>query len=274
LKDTGLDELHLIFDGFKDLPLVRDNGLGETRKKALENLKDVGMPTNVEMLVYHNLNEDQIKQTFDYCLQNNFIKGLFLVGYRYLGRKSDSSIKYCLMPEELIDIFTNKVENKINLKEIVKFQKIIFAYFSLFKIRKCFYNRLYLIKRDNNRFISFSQFCDLDLVINKLGTFKKIKQKSFKISFVYLNFFLLAGFLRKTNFDILIKAIRSFWGFLFRRDTRFLSSDFMTINFVTICDGYSIDLGMVQKNCGKGILTSEETASSKGLSRYHRRLLK
>jgi len=273
LKNAGLDEVHLIFDGFKDLPLIRSNEIGKTRKKALDNLKGADIPTNIEMLVYRNLNEDQVERTFDYCLQNNFIKGLFLVGYRYFGKKSKSFIKYCLMPEEVADIFIRITEKKVSREEIFNFQKLSFVIFSLFKIRKCFHNRHYLINREADQLIPFSEFCDLNLITKRIDVLKKLRKKSSITCFAYLSVLVSAGFLKKRSFMVLLKMTVSFIGFLIWRGTHFLPSSFMMVNFVSICDRYSIDLNMTRQNCGKGILTSEELASSKGLSCYHHRLV-
>jgi len=72
IKKSGLKYIMFSFNGFDDRIYKKINGraLLKTKLKALENLKKVGIKIILSTLLVRDLNEDQVKSIFDFCLKN------------------------------------------------------------------------------------------------------------------------------------------------------------------------------------------------------------
>jgi len=256
LKDSGLNEVHLQFDGFDDriYQEIRGQRLLEIKLKAIENLGKVGMPTDLKVTIVRGINEDQMVKVLEFGIKHDFIKEIFFLGCRYLGRARGLPMERCLMPDELVDLLETQTLGKISRENIFMFQKLYFSLLAAFSIKKCFYNQHFLISRDREDYITVDKIFDLRIIQNKLDRFNKLYLKNKKIGFFYLLFSLFTQFIsfkNLANLKDLLPLVFSFArGFKLSR----LSRKNILLGFITACDSYSFDYA-VARNCGKGAVS-------------------
>ena len=141
LKNAGLDEVHLQFDGFNDATYKKMRGrkMLDIKLAALSNLKKLKISTLLKMTVIKGINEEEVKKVFEYGIEQNFVKGIFFYGYRLLGKVGFDQSK-SMMPEEIIGLLEKQKEGIIFKKDILNFQKLFYLFNSLLSRPKCFYN--------------------------------------------------------------------------------------------------------------------------------------
>jgi Cu2+-exporting ATPase len=89
LKEAGVDEVFLQFDGLDDEAnrALRGRPLLKARTAALKNLHDLGIATSLIVVIARGLNEAQVGETFRFALEagNEHIREVFFLGLRSLG---------------------------------------------------------------------------------------------------------------------------------------------------------------------------------------------
>src|SRR3989338_3468148 len=144
---------------------------------------------------------------------------------------------------------------KISRRNILLFQKLFYAYISVFKKRKCFYYYHFLVVRMRKGYAAVDELIDLSKACCKLDAIKLKNRKLTCFSF----------------FLILLSALKIKALFLLPFDIpMFLRGGFpdnpsrlMVITFATICDPYKYDL-QIAANCGQGIFMSDGEYESYG----------
>lgn len=258
LKEAGLSEVHLQFDGFDDsvYEKIRGRRQLEIKLKALDNLKKLNIATDLVATIVRGINEKEMIKILNFGVENGFVKEIFFLGCRFLGKAKNLLIENCMMPDELIDILQEQTNNKISRENILKFQKLYFSLLSAVSMRKCFYNQHFLIGRNKNEYIPVDKLFDLEGIQNNLDKFKKLKISG---SILASPYFFLSLFFKLVGFKSLfwIKEFLAFgppfiWGF----DLSRLPRKSLLLGFITACDAYSLDYD-IAKNCGKGAISVE-----------------
>ena len=154
LRDAGVDEVFLQFDGFDDdaNEALRGRRLLETRMKAIENLRACNIATSLIVVVARDLNEEQISETFRFATrpENSFIREVFFLGLRMLGSAKDAGLgDQTLMPDELLGHLVEQ-EPRIRREDVKAFNKLYFSMLSALRVKKCLYVQHYLVFRDGN----------------------------------------------------------------------------------------------------------------------------
>jgi hypothetical protein len=254
LKEAGLKEVHFQFDGFDDevYQKIRGQKLLDIKLKALENLKRLGLSVDLKVTIVKGINEKEMAQILKFALKNSYIKEVFYLGCRNLGRARKLSSDAFYMPDELIDCLQEQAPELIKREHILKFQKLYYLFLSLFSVRKCFYNQHYLIVRENGSSYPISEIFDLDRINRKIEDL--IKGKNFS-RFQIMTKFIPEVFNGKNlkyllQFLKLCKLLK--WGF----DISEISKKFLLLGFISACDSFSYD-EEVAKNCGKGAISLE-----------------
>jgi len=245
LKERGLKEVHLQFDGFDDqaYKAIRGTGLLETKLKALGNLERLNIPTDLKVTIVRGVNEGQMAKVLDYAVKHKFIKEVFFLGCRYLGRAKELPIERCMMPDELIDIIEEQTAGRISRQSIFRFQKIYFSFLAAFSVKKCFYNQHFLIRRQGEGYLPIDKFIDLQDISVKLD---KIKNSKLSLISRFLTF---DNLLRLK--DLSPVALSFLRGFNLSR----VSDKNILLGFVSACDAYSFDF-QIARNCGKGAVSA------------------
>jgi uncharacterized radical SAM superfamily Fe-S cluster-containing enzyme len=127
LKEAGVDSITFSFNGFDDEIYRRMNGkpLLEVKLRALENLKQAGIPTCLSATLARGVNEDQVRPLADYCFDNrSFIFELRIRTTEPVGRSLDVQ-PYCM--SELVSLVTDSlgIEREDVLKEYLFWQQVL-----------------------------------------------------------------------------------------------------------------------------------------------------
>jgi uncharacterized radical SAM superfamily Fe-S cluster-containing enzyme len=244
LSKMGLDEVHLQFDGFDDraYEAIRGKKLLDIKLKALDNLKRLNIPIDLKVTIVRGVNEGQMTKILDYAVKHKFIKEVFFLGCRYLGRAKGLPFERCIMPDELIDILEEQTTGKISRQNIFRFQKLYFSLLASFSRKKCFYNQHFLIRRLKEGYLPIDEIIDLKGISEKLDRIKNSK------------LFLISRFLRFGNLlrlqDLIPMACSFVRGFSISR----VPDKYILLGFISACDAYSFDY-QVAENCGKGAVS-------------------
>lgn len=244
LKKAGLNEVHLQFDGFDDrtYETIRGKKLLDIKFKALDNLERLNIPTDLKVTIVRGVNENQMVKILDYAVKHEFIKEVFFLGCRYLGRAKGLSFERCIMPDELIDILETQTNGKISRENIFLFQKLYFSLLAAFSIKKCFYNQHFLIKRQKDGYVAIDKIIDLKDIAGKLD---KIKNSKLSLISIFLRF---RYFMRLK--DLIPMAFSFVLGFKLAK----VSNKNILLGFISACDAYSFDY-QIADNCGKGAIS-------------------
>lgn len=257
LKASGLDIVHLQFDGFDDTVYhkLRGRSLIKIKKKTLANLKTLGIPTVLETTFVRDLNEKELKNILEFALKNYFIKAVLYRSYSFQGKAGLSKEKE-LLSEELIERLEKDTNGKISKQKILDFQKLLFFLYELVGMKRCFYNQYLLIKRDEKKgYQPINEFVDLKRVLKNIERYKKIKNKNLaRIDFIARSLPLLSDF--KTLSLIIhfapIFIARKFLKNSFTSST--LPNNLLILGFGCICNAYNYDLNSARYCIGGEIV--------------------
>lgn len=266
LKNIGLDEVHLQFDTFNDNTNVKIRGalLNTVKMKTVNNLENLNFSTDIVMTVLKGINESEIKDIFNFFAKKKFVKEIFFLGHRLLGKTHSNDSSTCMMPDEVLD-FTIKNSNiGLSRQNMKIFQKLYFTMLSVFSKRKCFYIHHYIYFRHNDLIMPIDKILNMELLDKTLNGYRKIYTKN-KLSAKFFIFFMIPFTFRISQY-LPHLAFASF-SYLFNFITSFnlskLSNKFLLIGFITACDPYSYDK-KISDNCGKGVISSIRGISDNG----------
>lgn len=256
LVDAGLDEVHLQMDGFEDNTYIalRGRPLTDIKMKALENLKHFNVATDLVMVIMPGLNEHEVPAMFDYAQKNDFVRELFFLGFRSLGKAREADHEKCYMPDDTIDIVQEQTGGVVDRKSVMRFQKLYFALLSLLGIRKCLYVQHYLLLRDEEKgFIHARDWCDWEKVekhLDKLTEIPRTNRLGRLWWFIQLCFKMFSINTIKVAWDIVKMRIWS--GF----DLSSMAGKTLILGYITACDPFIWD-EMISKYCGKGEVATD-----------------
>ncbi len=254
LKQAGLKEVHLQFDGFDDDVYLKIRGkkLLKNKLEALDNLRRLGISVDLKATIVKGVNEREMAKILQFALKNNYIKEVFFLGCRFLGRGREISPDSFYMPDELVDILEVQMPELIKRSEILKFEKLYYLLLRLFSSRKCFYNQHYLILRENSSSRPISEIINLDSIVKKIDT---VIDKGYLMP--------ILGIFKMTPDIVNFKTIKYLLGFkrlgsLLKNgfDISLIPKNFLVLGFISACDRFSYD-EQIAMNCGKGALTVE-----------------
>lgn len=230
LKKSGLNDVRIQFDGFRDkiYKRLRGTNLLNYKMKALHNLKELDIPTGLEVTVTRGVNEDQMIPILGYALEHDFVKAIAFFPYRVLGKAKLH--KKSLNIDSLIEIFKKDTSELISLKKVMNFQKVVYILNKILSRKDCFSNNYFIIARKNRKAFS------LDLNLNRL----RISPNDSKLKLVLK----MIPFLLKKN------PIKFFWATKYDLLPMILSNNIspknikkhlLIIGFKDPCDLYTFD---------------------------------
>ena len=262
LKRSGLDLVHLQFDSFDDSANIalRGKSLIKTKNKILKNLKELEIPTVLEVTLQKGINVTQIKKIFDFAVKNKFVKAVLFRSRSSLGIKN-LYFENNLPPSDIIREFSKQINNNITESEIYSFQKLFFIFCKFLNINKCLNDFFYIVSRNNG---GYKQ--TLDSVKLYESNKHLFFVKSFKKN--YLNFLILL--FKSLNKDT-IKLMPLLFSLLNESifNKRFTSStlqnNYLIIGFESICDKFNFDYQVI-KNCPVGEIMDSGIDENSALS--------
>ena len=258
LVDAGLDEVHLQFDGFSDDHDLEIRGqlMNDHKERALATLEEFNIATDLVVTVAQSSNEDEMLKVLDYAGEHPFVKEVFFLGCRRLGRATDDFADQCLVPDEVLDLLDEKSGGRISRDDLRRFQKLYFALLAIFRVRKCFYIHHYMVSRGRGGWVPISQQIDLPYLERHLDRFPTLFRRSRVLGTGYLGLHSVLGILRKRSLRLLLDggllALMMALGF----DLSRIKRRPILLGFITACDPWIHDV-MVASNCGKGEVSTD-----------------
>jgi MoaA/NifB/PqqE/SkfB family radical SAM enzyme len=256
LKSAGINQVSLQFDGFNEAVYEKIRGarLLEQKMKALDNLKRLSIPVTLNITVARGINENEIGRIFDYAIKEIFIKDISFITYSNYSHDRMGMDRY-IMPDELLKYMELHTGGRVSRKNIILFQKIFYAYISIFKIRKCFYYYHFMAARTRRGYWTVDEFIDLPKINTVLEKVKNNGRKMSRFSFSLL----ICSAIKIKGLFLLPSGVLM----LLKRGFPNKPSPFMVITFATICDPYKYDAQIAQ-NCGQGIFGLDGSHESYG----------
>jgi uncharacterized radical SAM superfamily Fe-S cluster-containing enzyme len=258
---AGLREVHLQFDGFDDKFYLKIRGqkLLTQKLEALANLKRLGIGTDLVATIVRGYNDNEITKILNYGATNPFVREIFFLGCRWLGKARDFDYNVCLLPDEVIDLLTEQTKETsepITREKIFQFQKLYFTLLSLTSLKKCFYIHHYLLARTKGGYRSIHRILDLARMEPALDRYKKNVEKGKRLAKISLVGDLLPNFFRPATLflakDFLIHRSLLTSGF----DIARIPSKYLLLGFISACDPYMFD-SQIALNCGKGEISMD-----------------
>ncbi len=183
LKKSGLGSVMMWVDTFKNKEIsekMRGGNFISHKLKALNNLKTLGVSTNVLEVIIKNFNEREVKDIFEYARRNKFVSRLRIHGYKHMGKAYFSSKQEFLF-DELTEAIVKQLPKVFTLKEIYCFQKLVYALSAINRIPVCPLNQNFIVPRRG----SFKVF-NFKKLSKALDKFEKIWINNKKLAKAYL----------------------------------------------------------------------------------------
>ena len=264
IKDAGLVDLHLQFDGFdeKAYEIQRGEKLLNIKKKALDNIKKLDIGTILQVTLSKDVNDKQIKPIFDFSIKNDFVKGILYKSVSYQGVKG-LSLNHQITVDDQIKIFERETKGRVTKKDFVQFQKLFYIYLNLVKTPRCFYNHYFVVLRTKEGYKTISELINLNKLEKNLDKYKYLYSKNKIQAYLYLSLIVLKLINHKTiplfYHSLILFINKHFFSkhFVFGNNGLTNKNKFLIIEFGTICDMYNFDHEST-KNCDGGEITTSE----------------
>ncbi len=286
IKDAGVDEVFVQFDGFDDdaHKLLRGRPLVKARLAAMKNLRELGIATSLIVVIARGLNEAEVSRTFRYALRpdNDHIREVFFLGLRLLGSARDAfntgeSAKgaagaqvsdMAMMPDELIDLLCDQ-EPGIRRDHIRAFNKLYFSMLSAFKVKKCLYVQHYMVARGRNpapplpagqvvpdraHGTPIADLLDLPGLERAADRYAATFEKHPQLARARLLADLARYGVTKDTMRMFADLVRLQTLFRAGMNLKKVPRRFLILGFITACDPHNFD-SQVAINCGKGELS-------------------
>jgi len=261
LKKSGLDRINLQFDGFsrKTYNIFRGEDLLEIKLEALNNLKKTDMPTDLNITIAKSINDEDIKDIFNFGVRNNFINSLNFFTLCYLGQVRKWPVANYIMPDEVADRLIEASAGKLTKKNIFLFQKLHLAIKSFLNQRYCLYNQLYLVVRDKEGFEPIDKYINIEKTEFLLDLYSNLYQKNEILAKFVLLAMLPLFLFRFSLFKISKDLLLTVFSYLLHTTAYLKSRKFLFISFCTGCDPYKFDYSVI-RNCQDEIISSSCTS--------------
>ena len=267
MKDCGVDEVFLQFDGFDDdaHEVLRGARLTKRRLQAVDNLREVGLATSLIVVIGRGLNEAQVGEVYRFALrpENRHIREVFFLGLRLLGSARDALLRgrpdlanAAMMPDEIVDLLTAQVP-EISRADIRRFNKLYFSLLSAFQVRKCLYVQHYMVARDDDGGSRpVAALMDLAAIERACERYAKGYGRSRRLARVaFLADLARLGVTRQT-LPMLYDLARLQLLFKSGMNLGDVPRRFLLLGFITACDPANYDSD-VARSCGKGELSAD-----------------
>ena len=254
LLDAGMGELHLQYDGLDDRYYrdIRSRPLADLKRQVLRNLAEFDVATDLRATICRGYNEGEIPGILQTAVENPFVRETLFLGCRPLGKARDQGHEASFMPEDMIDLLEQQTEGRIRKHRVRQFQKLYFAFLSIFGVRKCFYIHHYLILRDGRGgYIPIDEVLDLDSVERKLEQFRRRKQRFGRIADAGCAIALAGEFLSRKALPVVRETVVLNLLLASGMNLTRAPRRAIILGFITACDPFIFDEA-VAANCGKG----------------------
>ncbi|RME28252.1 MAG: radical SAM protein [Deltaproteobacteria bacterium] len=285
IKEAGVDEVFVQFDGFDDdaHKVLRGRPLVKARLAAMKNLRELNIATSLIVVIARGLNEQEVARTYRYALRpdNDHIREVFFLGLRLLGSARDAlrtgrSAKgvagervsdMAMMPDEMIDLLCAQ-EPGIRREDIRAFNKLYFSMLSAFRVKKCLYVQHYMVARDRrppalpddvlvpDRAFGtpIAELLDLPGLERAADRYAATFQRHPQLARARLLADLARHGVTRDTMRMFADLVRLQNLFRAGMNLKKVPRRFLILGFITACDPHNFD-SQVAINCGKGELS-------------------
>jgi len=279
LVDAGLKEVHLQFDGFSDEHdlVLRGQPMAKVRSRVLQSLEKHGVATDLVVTVLRGLNENQMEPVLEFAARHPFVKEVFYLGCRRLGRATDDFADQVVAPDELIDDLERETRGRIARPDIRIFQKLYFSLLAALKVRKCFYIHHYIVVRSGDGYRPVSELMDLHYLEPRLDRFRHLIKRSRLLALAYLVLHSVVAVVRRGGMPLLFDGALLSLMLVLGFDLSRIKHRVILIGFISACDPWIHD-AEIAANCGKGEVATDIGVHEAGADanvareRLHRRV--
>jgi len=250
LKKNGLKIVHLEFEGFDRIIPEAENQkkIIQTKIKSLNNLKRLNIATGIQSTIIRGINENSMKDILNYTSKNAFVKSIFFKSHRYFCKSTIPPEKR-LTTSDFLELIENQTNGKISKQDIYNFQVTMYLLYDFLNIKRCFYNRGFLLLRKDGGYIPITDILDLDNIQKKLCKCLKIKNQAIK------KIIMLIKILPDTlNYKSIPICMTLFSMFIHNKiihqrfDSTKINKKVIYISFGRVCDAYNFDFENIN-NC-------------------------
>jgi len=265
LVDAGLDEVHLQFDGFDDAhdDVLRGQPMSRVRARVLRSLEKFNVASDLVVTVLRGLNEGQMERVLDYANEHPFVKEVFYLGCRPLGRATEDFDGGFLTPDETLDVLIEQTGGRINRDDLRAFQKLYFAMLAVLRVRKCFYIHHYMVLRTRRGWRPISDYIDFGYLEPKLDRFRDMMKGNRTAALAYLALHGAVAMSLKNGYSLLIDGLILHMLLWLGFDLSRISSRLILLGSITACDPWIFDEA-VSANCGKGEVANDVGVNESG----------
>lgn len=259
LKEAGLDEVHLQFDGFDDAAytIIRGKPLLASKLKAVDNMERLGIPIDLVMTVLKGVNEAEIPKVLEFGAKHPTVKEVFFLGCRMLGRAVGRFEESQLLPDQMIDLLDAASGGRVSRERVRRFQKLYFSLLAAFGVRKCLYIQHYLLLRDGaGGWLTLDDVLDLGRVELVAERFRARLERGSRLARPLFFLGLLPSFLRTRLIPLLLELLTLASLMAFGFNLRRVRRRTIMLGFITACDPLIYD-SAVAENCGKGEISRD-----------------
>ncbi len=258
LIDAGMDEVHLQFDGFDDEhdAVLRGQPMAAKRRRILDMLEKHKVATDLVVVVARGVNESQMEPVLDYAAEHPFVKEVFYLGCRILGRATEDFADQSVAPDETIDDLEIATRGRVNRDDVRVFNKLYFAALAIMKVRKCFYIHHYMVLRDGGGYRPISDYIDLPYLEPRLDRFRKLLPRSRAIAIPYLGLHGSVAVARKNGYVLFLEGLRLAGMLKLGFDLSQMEPRTILLGFITACDPWIHD-EQISAHCGKGEVATD-----------------
>jgi pyruvate-formate lyase-activating enzyme len=276
LKKTGLDEVHLQFDGFDDeaYRIIRGRPLLDLKLKACDNLAKLDIAVDLVMVLLAGVNEKEIAPVIDFGIARPNVKEVFFLGCRMLGRAAQGFDDVQLLPDQVIDMVAKATGDRVSRERVRRFQKLYFALLSIFGVRKCFYIQHYLILRNRDGgYETIDDVIDMKGLEPHLEKFRERRERGDWKAAPGLALRAISFFLNRKALGLMMEFLALSLMMVFGFNLRRVRRRAVMLGYITACDPLIYDTDIAE-NCGKGEISRDlgvqETGATANVLREHR----
>ncbi len=247
LKDSGLLEVQLQFDGLEDdiYTSLRGRALYDEKVKAIANLTKHNFKIIIISTIEAGLNDEKMNGLLEFSVNKPSINGIV---FRAAGASGTPGGKDSLeiFSTDILFMLEEQTKRRITVSDVETFQEIILKLVKIFRTTApaCFKDRFYILIRDGKRNIPLGEILPLGEINALLGIGKPLRPKHAVDLIKRLDLRKLKG--ARTLFHIL-KLLRFFLYQVssarksgFSKDSRIF-----VIGIAGVCDRYSYDKRVV-----------------------------
>lgn len=258
VKEAGTSQVMLSIEGLEERTFTR---LGmkkfhSLKLQALENLRELQIPTRLSPVIFRGINEFEIKNVIDYALKNKFVKEIVFNGFSWLGRGRENFDKrIMMMPDELMDIIWSDFSGGSPRKDFFLLQKFVYFLMNLLSIRFCIYTQIVLLIRNGKKRETICQYLQMKGLERLLKTVEKLYSQNKTLAKLYFMLGIIFCF-RPEAIKIIADTFRIVLITFFGQDFSRLPSRILPVLVNTNCSPVSMDFE-VSRNCMAGSVIKE-----------------